>query len=323
MGSVLGLGGPASQPFYGQGDLFGGGGTVPQGFVRDPSNVGTGRFALAPAEQGALWSELDPRTQGLKRVLGGGMTSALPTVSPITPPPAAPVATYAPPPHDPRAYSTRPMSADRVAGPVGIGAVGAGNLLLGGVLKGMEMRDALPANVDPNLADLNMAAGAPIGISAQPAFETPVEVQYMRALDADRQARQVGGGRGTAPSYTYPVPHRGNGVAAPEPVAQVFGSSADGTQFGGSLDNGGWVQGGVPAAPHQVQPAAAARPTPARPVARPVHRPAARPGPWEPMQVDPSILVQRPVASTVLPVGNANIDNETRLRAYRALGLTP
>jgi hypothetical protein len=42
------------------------------------------------------------------------------------------------------------------------------------------------------------------------------------------------------------------------------------------------------------------------------------------MQVDPSILYQGGAyANTPLPVGNANIDDETRLRAYRAMGILP
>jgi hypothetical protein len=42
------------------------------------------------------------------------------------------------------------------------------------------------------------------------------------------------------------------------------------------------------------------------------------------MQVDPSILYQGGTyANTPLPVGNANIDDETRLRAYRAMGILP
>lgn len=320
---ALGLDAP---PLVGQGDFFGGGGTVPKAFERDPTNLGAGRFSMAPAEQAALWDQLDPRTQGLKRVLGGGMTSAIPTVSAPSPAPAAPQATPAPPPHDPRAYSNRPMTISRPAAPIGIGAVGAGNLAIGGVMKGFEMRDSLPANTDPNLADLNMADGAPIGITANTAFDTPVEVQYMRALGAERQARVAGGGRGTAPasSYLQPAPAR---VAPARPyVAQGQAQFGRGEGFvDPRLIRSGAAAPTVEATPLRrgMSPANMGPTQPARPVARPVARQVARPGPWAPMAVDPSILVQNPVSSTPLPVGNANIDDATRRRAYRALGILP
>lgn len=325
MSAALGLGAPEAPPIVGQGDFFGGGGKVPQPFKRDPGNVGTGRFALAPAEQAALWDQLDPRTQGLKRVLGGGMTSAIPTVSEPTPTPAAPQATHAPPPHDPRAYSNRPMTISRPAAPVGISAVGAGNLALSAVMAGVGLRDALPANMDPNLADLNIAGGVPIGIEPNTTFDTPEEVKYMRALGADRQAREVGGGRGSMPASSYP---RGP-TAAVAPVRPYVAKGQ--VQFGrgeGFVDPRLIRSGDAPpsmAAPlRQGMSPANMGPAPlVRPVVRPVARQVVRPGPWSPMTVDPTILVQNPVSSTPLPVGNANIDDETRRRAYRALGMLP
>jgi len=327
MSEALGLRAP---PIVGQGDFFGGGGVVPQAFERDPTNLGTGRFALAPAEQAALWDQLDPRTQGLKRVLGGGMTSAIPTVSPPTPAPAAPQATTAPAPHDPRAYSNRPMTISRPAAPIGISGAGASNLALGGVMLGAGMRDALPANTDPNLADLNMASGAPLGIEANTAFDTPIEVQYMRALGAERQAREVGGGRGAAPASAYPQPAPSRPAPARPYVAQGQAQFGRGEGFvDPRLIRSGAAAPVLAAAPlHQgMSPANMGPIQPARqvvrPVARPVMRPVVRPGPWTPMAVDPAILAQGQGGSTVLSVGNANIDDETRRRAYRALGMLP
>lgn len=304
MRTTLGIDIPAAQPrsayigvdtpaWAGQGDFFGGGGTVPQGFVADPGNPGQGKFHLQPAPQGALWPELDPRDQPLRQVVAGGNYT---------------------PPHDPRAYSNRPMTISRPAAPVGASAGGAGNLLLSGVLAGVSMRDALPANMDPNLADLNMAGGAPIGIEANTSFDTPEEVKYMRALQADRQAREVGGGRGSMPASAYP-----SGMAA------VLGTTAPlpVNSRGQGFNDPRMVQGARAPANSRgqgfVDPRMIRRPAP---VVQVVRR-APQPGPWAAMPMDPSVLVQTPVTPSGLPVGNAGIDEATRRRAYAAMGMLP
>lgn len=267
-GAYIGVDAPA---WSGQGDFFGGGGAVPQGFVADPSNPGQGKFHLQPAPQGALWPELDPRNQPLRQVVAGGNYT---------------------PPHDPAAYSTRPMGS---APPSPSMMSQAGDA----AMRGLRYAGGLLARTAPVL---DVALPGMLDHNAEVAAT-------MRAMQSG-----VGGGRGNMPASAYPSGMDAVlGTTAPMPV----------NSRGQGFNDPRMVQGAQAPANARGQgfsdPRMIRRPAPVVPVMRR----APQPGPWSPMPMDPSVLMQTPVVSTPLPVGNAGIDDATRRRAYAAMGMLP
>jgi hypothetical protein len=325
------------------GDLFGDMPTRP-----GPSTAYSSIMDADPSASPRPKFALDTRTQGLARVTGRApnMVELRPGIeTPYTPP------------HDPAAYGTGPMIAERspaatyggqganfAKGPTAydarpsmlsrVGGV-AGQVLRGAGIIGAPLSAAVAAGTLADSAEryTHGAGGVvdPIGVMFDPgeaqygtsnpnampmSQAAPLAMRQMLGLEsaepaAQRQARamsapgpapyermvaqtyrmQGGSGSPDMPSgpHEMPLNARGQGYADPRMIR--------------GLNGGGMVS---------------------KQVARPMPRPMPRPAPWQPMQVDPSILYQGGAyANMPLPAGNANIDDETRRHAYRAMGMLP
>ncbi|MEY4910154.1 MAG: hypothetical protein RL260_3872, partial [Pseudomonadota bacterium] len=181
-----------------------------------------------------------------------------------------------------------------------------------------------------------MARGARAGMTGLGALGLGAELFYTSPGDqAILQAAEVGGGRGITPAGAYPQ--------GPEPEPQAllypqFHTMPDGTKMSGPAMTGSGSptitsgpahlplnsRGQGYTDPRMIHGGLNGGDMVGKQVARPMPRPMPRPVPWQPMQVDPSILYQGGAyANMPLPAGNANIDDETRRHAYRAMGMLP